>query len=45
MRSLVGRFVEPAARLEAVTLRASLEPGALVVSLDVEPRAPGERGP
>lgn len=40
MRSLVSRFVEPAERIEAATLRASLEPGALVVSLDVEPRGP-----
>lgn len=40
MRSLVSRFVEPAERIEAATLRAFLAPGALVVSLDVEPRAP-----
>jgi hypothetical protein len=45
MRSLVGRFVEPAERIEAASLRAALEPGALVVSLDVEPRPPGERSP
>jgi hypothetical protein len=41
MRSLVDRIVEPAARLAAVSLRADLAPGALVLELAVEAR-PGE---
>jgi hypothetical protein len=45
MRSLVGRFVEPAERIDAATLRAALAPGALVLSLDVEPGAPEDRSP
>jgi hypothetical protein len=39
MRSLTERIVDPAARIEAVGLRAQLAPGALVLTLDVEPRA------
>jgi hypothetical protein len=42
MRSLVERVVEPAARLAAVSLRAELADGALVVALDVEARAAAE---
>jgi hypothetical protein len=38
MRSLVERVVEPAARLTAVSLRADLAAGALVVAVDVEAR-------
>jgi hypothetical protein len=39
----VERVVEPAARLDAVSLRAELVEGALVVALDVEARpAPAE---
>jgi hypothetical protein len=36
MRSLVERALEPAARLAAVSLRAELAPGALLVTVDVE---------
>lgn len=36
LRSLVGRLVEPAARLRAVSFRAAVGEGALVLSLDVE---------
>jgi hypothetical protein len=44
MRSLVERIVEPAARLVAVSLRAELAEGALVLSADVEARIDlGER--
>jgi hypothetical protein len=43
MRSLVHRFVDPAERLEAATLRAELEPGAFTLSLDVEPRSQEDR--
>ena len=39
LRSLVERFVEPAARLAAISLRADLAEGALLLSLDVEGRA------
>lgn len=39
MRSLVGRVLEPAGRLAAVSLRADLAEGALVLALDVEARA------
>ncbi len=39
MRSLVERVVEPASRLAAVSLRADLAEGALVLVLDVEARA------
>lgn len=39
MRSLVNRFVDPAERIESAALRVDLEPGALLLSLDVEPRA------
>lgn len=43
MRSLVERIADPAARrLAAVSLRADLEEGALVLALDVEARAAGE---
>jgi hypothetical protein len=42
MRSLVERIVEPAARLAAVSLRADLADGALVLALDVEARATAE---
>lgn len=45
MRSLAERFVEPAERLDAASLRAALEPGALVLSLAVEPRPPEARRP
>ncbi len=40
MRSLVERVIEPAARLTAISLRADLAPGALLLTLDVE-AAPG----
>lgn len=43
MRSLVERVVEPAARLAAISLRADLVEGALVLSLDVEAGAAEER--
>jgi hypothetical protein len=36
LRSLVERVIEPAARLAAVSLRADVADGALVVALDVE---------
>jgi hypothetical protein len=39
MRSLVERFVSPASRLSAVSLRADLEEGALLLALEVEARA------
>ncbi len=39
LRSIVERFVEPAARLAAISLRADLAEGALLLSLDVEGRA------
>jgi hypothetical protein len=42
MRSLVERVVEPAARLAAVSIRADLAEGALVVAVAVEARAAGE---
>jgi hypothetical protein len=42
MRSLVERVVEPAARLAAVSIRADLAEGALVVALAVEARAAKE---
>jgi hypothetical protein len=42
MRSLVERVVEPAARIAAVSLRADLAEGALVLALAVEARAAGE---
>lgn len=45
MRSLVERFVEPAERIEAASLRAALEPGALVLALEVQPAPPEERQP
>jgi hypothetical protein len=38
MRSLVDRIVEPAARLAAVSVRADLAAGALVLTLSVEAR-------
>ena len=41
VRSVVDRFVEPASRLAAVSLRAELAEGALVLTLDVDARAPG----
>lgn len=41
MRSLVDRIVEPAARLAAISLRAELAPGAMVVELTVEARSGG----
>lgn len=41
VRSVVDRFLEPAARLAALSAEAELAPGALLVSLDVEMRAPG----
>ena len=41
MRSLVDRVAEPASRLAAVSLRADLAEGALVLALDVEARAEG----
>jgi hypothetical protein len=40
MRSLVERVIEPADRLAAVSLRADLVEGALVLDLDVEARPP-----
>jgi hypothetical protein len=43
MRSLVERAIEPAARLAAVSLRAELAPGALLVTVDVEAGAGEER--
>jgi hypothetical protein len=36
MRSLVDRFLEPASRLAALSLRADLAEGALVLALEVE---------
>ncbi|HEX9052810.1 MAG TPA: hypothetical protein VF841_19945 [Anaeromyxobacter sp.] len=36
MRSLVDRFLDPASRLSALSLRADLAPGALVLALEVE---------
>jgi hypothetical protein len=36
MRSLVDRFLEPASRISALSLRADLAPGALVLALEVE---------
>ncbi len=36
MRSLVDRFLEPASRVPAVSLRADLAPGALVLAVEVE---------
>ena len=39
MRSLVERFVDPASRLSALSLRADLAEGALVLALEVEARA------
>lgn len=36
LRSMVDRFVDPAARLAALSLRASLADGALVIALEVE---------
>jgi hypothetical protein len=36
MRSLVDRFLEPASRISAVSLRADLAEGALVLGLEVE---------
>jgi hypothetical protein len=41
MRSLVDRFLEPASRISALSLRADLAEGALVLALEVE-AAPGE---
>jgi hypothetical protein len=38
MRSLVDRLVDPASRLAAVSLRADLAEGALVLALEVEAR-------
>jgi hypothetical protein len=38
VRSLVGRVLEPAARLAAVTVRAELAAGALLVHLELEAR-------
>jgi hypothetical protein len=38
MRSLVERVVEPAARLAAISIRADLSEGALVLALEVEAR-------
>jgi hypothetical protein len=45
MRSLVERFVEPAERIEAASLRATVEPGALVLALEVQPAPPEDRQP
>ena len=39
MRSLVDRLVEPASRLSAVSFRADLAEGALVLALEVEARS------
>jgi hypothetical protein len=44
MRSLAERIVEPAARIEAASVRAELVPGALVMTLVLEPR-PAEGAP
>ena len=41
MRSLLERFLDPASRLAAISLRADLAEDALLLSLDVE-AAPGE---
>lgn len=43
MRSLVERLLEPASRLAAVSFRAHLAEGALVVALDVAARGEGPR--
>jgi hypothetical protein len=43
MRSVVGRFTDPASRLSAVTAEAELAPGALVVAIEVEAREEGAR--
>jgi hypothetical protein len=40
MRSLAERIVEPAARIDAASVRAELAPGALTLTLVLEPRAP-----
>lgn len=45
MRSVVERFVDPAARLRAASLRADLAPGALVLGLDVEAASEEARRP
>lgn len=38
MRSVVGRFTDPASRLSVVSAKAELAPGALVVRVEVEAR-------
>jgi len=43
MRSLVERLLEPASRLAAVSFRADLAEGALVLALEVEARAGASR--
>ena len=45
MRSLVERFVDPASRLAAVSLRADLAEGALLLTLELEARPRVEAGP
>jgi hypothetical protein len=39
VRSVVDRFVDPAARLAAISIRADLADAALVVSVEVEAKA------
>lgn len=41
VRSVVDRFLEPAARLSAISLQAELAEGALLLELDVEAGPPG----
>jgi hypothetical protein len=43
VRSVVGRIVEPAARLSAMSAEADLAPGALVVAVEVEAREGARR--
>jgi hypothetical protein len=45
MRSLAERIVDPAERIDAVSLRVELAEGALVLSIEVEPRPPAEGSP
>jgi hypothetical protein len=39
MRSVAGRIVDPAERIDAASVRAELVAGALVLTLELEPRA------
>lgn len=44
MRSLAERIVDPAERIDAISLRVALAEGALVLSIEIEPR-PSEESP